>query len=194
METLNRPNKGAKVFLKPFGPHLAKLAQRDLEALVNDLAVDVGDVRHEPCGLWTSPLCRMSYTMKTGHWGSVMNTSRAPTSSEDEAGTSHRSEPFAGRVHEARSNRHKASCRCRHSATIFAARPPFFQNFTVAHDGQRLSGESLATKLERGAERAGLPAGGGLIRFRDPLPEVRSEFAHNMCRCQLCCHDSWKAP
>src|ERR1017187_6967411 len=99
-----------------------------------------------------------------------------------------RGEALAGRVHEACSNRHQSFTAAAFGNHLGGA-SALLPELHGAHDGQRLGGKCFTAKL--GEQRRYWVTGfvEGLIRFRNPLPEVRSEFAQVVENSGECCHD-----
>ena len=131
--------------LEAFGPHLAKLAQGDLQTLVNDLAVDVGDFRHA---------VRLAYVAVVAHVvhdedpdiGQRHEHFARPLLRKMRRAHRDRGEPLAGRMHEARSNRHQGLSAPAFSNHLGGA-SALFPELDGSHDGECLSWERLATKF-----------------------------------------------
>ena len=155
---------------------------------MNDLAIFVDDFRHP---VWLGYVALVAHVVHNEDANIGQRHKHFTRPLFRKMGRAHRNrgEPFAGRMHEARSDCHKSLTAAAFSNHLGGA-AALLPELHGAHDGKRLGGESLATKLgeERGQWVIGFME--GLIRVSDPLPEVRSEFAQVVENSGECCHAS----
>src|ERR1035437_9402528 len=96
-------------------------------------------------------------------------------------------EPFAGSMHEARSNRHQGFTRaafCDHLGGFTALLP----ELESAHDGKRLGRERFPLELREERRERVFWLVERLIRISNSLPEVRSVLAQVIEYRGECCH------